>query len=604
MHHRLHCHLTYVLLSAVAPLALALWSAPAAHASGGFAPATDFLVGVNPASVAVGDFNGDADPDLAVTVYGGRVSVVLGRPGGGFGPPTKFAVGEAPSSIAVGDFNGDADPDLAVTNVVSDTVSILLGQPGGSFGPQATFATGPRPSSVAAGDFNGDGDPDLAVAESSNRRVSVRLGGPGASFGARTAFPVAPVPISIVVGDFNDDSDPDLAVADRVDIHGGVVSVLLGGLGGSFGAETTFPVGAAPSSVATGDFNGDADPDLAVATVTSRTVSVLLGEAGGSFGGQTSFATGGEPSAVAVGDFNADADPDLAVANRYSNTVEVRLGGPGGSFGPQITYPVRPSPQSIAVGDFDADADPDLAVTAGPKTVSVFLNTGAWHAALDRASISFPPTPAGDESERRTVVLTNIGSTDLSLSGVAITGADAGGFVVSDDTCSGATLAPGDTCSVRTRFRPLRLGSHSARLEFTDSAQDSLPSVVLSGTGTEPVTLSPTSIAWQPRPVGTQSHYRTVTLTNHMRHELAVDSLTLAGADASSFQLSAANDECTGSTVPAGGTCEALVRFRPDGVGPKRANLVFTDDAVTSPHTVALSGTGTAAAVSPLASRR
>jgi hypothetical protein len=548
-----------VLLWAVAPLALALWCAPAARASGGFAPATDFLVGNGPAAVAVGDFNGDADPDLAVAIYRDSVSVVLGKPGGGFGPPTKFAVGETPISVAVGDFNGDADPDLAVANIVSDTVSVLLGQPGGGFGPRATFATGPRPSSVATGDFNGDGDPDLAVVESSNQRVSVRLGGPGGGFGAGTAFPIGIEGASVVVGHFNGDTDPDLAVTNRgLDPRGGVVSVLLGATGGSFGAETTFPVGSQPGSVVTGDFNGDADPDLAVAnsafaTASSSTVSVLLGEAGGSFGEQTTFPAGGTLSGLAVGDFNADADPDLAVA-------------------------------------------------AGTKTVSVFLNTGAWHAALDRASISFPPTPAGDESERRTVVLTNIGSTDLSVSGVAIAGTDAGGFVVTDDTCSGTTLASGDTCSVRTRFRPPRLGSNSARLEFTDDAQDS-PSVVLSGTGTEPVTLSPSSLAWQPRPESTTGHYKTVTLTNRLRHDLAVDALTLAGADASSFLLPAAYDECTGTTVPAGGTCEARVRFRPDGVGPKRATLVFTDDAVTSPQTVALSGTGTLASRTSAAPR-
>jgi hypothetical protein len=35
------------------------------------------------------------------------------------------------------------------------------------------------------------------------------------------------------------------------------------------------------------------------------------------------------------------------------------------------------------------------------------------------------------------------------------------------------------------------------------------------------------------------------------------------------------------------------VRFRPDGVGPKSARLAFTDDAVTSPQSVPLSGAGT-----------
>jgi hypothetical protein len=43
-------------------------------------------------------------------------------------------------------------------------------------------------------------------------------------------------------------------------------------------AQTTFPVGTAPWSVAPGDFNGDGKPDIAVANATygSGTVGVLL----------------------------------------------------------------------------------------------------------------------------------------------------------------------------------------------------------------------------------------------------------------------------------------------------------------------------------------
>ena len=77
--------------------------------------------------------------------------------------------------------------------------------------------------------------------------------------------------------------------------------------------------------MAVGDFNGDADPDLAVANVGSDNVSVLLGGGGGSFGAATNFAVGDMPRSVAVGDFNGDADPDLAVANFGSDNVSVLL---------------------------------------------------------------------------------------------------------------------------------------------------------------------------------------------------------------------------------------------------------------------------------------
>ena len=78
----------------------------------------------------------------------------------------------------------------------------------------------------------------------------------------------------------------------------------------TFTGPTNFAVGDGPNSVAVGDFNGDGDPDLAVANEFAGSVSVLLGGAGGSFSATTNIATGGFPFAVAVGDFNGDGDPD------------------------------------------------------------------------------------------------------------------------------------------------------------------------------------------------------------------------------------------------------------------------------------------------------
>ena len=81
-----------------------------------------------------------------------------------FGGPTNFAVDQDPMSVAVGDFNGDADPDLAVGSTNSDTVTILLGGAGGDFTEASTLNTGDYPAYVAVGDFDGDSHLDLAVA--------------------------------------------------------------------------------------------------------------------------------------------------------------------------------------------------------------------------------------------------------------------------------------------------------------------------------------------------------------------------------------------------------------------------------------------------------
>ena len=55
------------------------------------------------------------------------MSVLLGQGYGTFTPKVDYASGSFPNSVAVGDFNLDGNPDLAVSNWLSHTVNVLLG---------------------------------------------------------------------------------------------------------------------------------------------------------------------------------------------------------------------------------------------------------------------------------------------------------------------------------------------------------------------------------------------------------------------------------------------------------------------------------------------
>jgi hypothetical protein len=109
---------------------------------GSFLPAVNYPAGTYPRSVAVGDFNGDGILDLAVANQGtwpnytdGSVSVLLGKRDGTFLPAVNYPAGTNPVSVAVGDFNGDGWPDLAVANYFSNDVSILLNDATWTGGP-------------------------------------------------------------------------------------------------------------------------------------------------------------------------------------------------------------------------------------------------------------------------------------------------------------------------------------------------------------------------------------------------------------------------------------------------------------------------------------
>src|SRR5712692_2412997 len=110
----------------------------------------DFDAGINPVSVAVGDFNGDGVQDLAVAnANSNNVSVLSGNGDGSFRGVQNFAAGSGPRSVAVGDFNGDGVQDLAVANNGSNNVSVLLGNGDGSFQGAQNFGAGSGPWSAA-----------------------------------------------------------------------------------------------------------------------------------------------------------------------------------------------------------------------------------------------------------------------------------------------------------------------------------------------------------------------------------------------------------------------------------------------------------------------
>src|SRR5438034_3894416 len=347
----------------------------------------------HPIAVAVGSFNADGLKDLAVANHDSNtVSVLLGVGNGDFqeAPQSPIAVGTTPVWIAVGDFNGDGKPDLAVANVNSDTVSVLLGNGDGTFQAAQTFAVGDGPTSVTAGDFNRDGVQDLATGNWFSGDVSVLLGIGNRTFEQPASLPSGVSVISPVVGDFDGDGKLDLAVANYSNNN---ISVFWGNGDGTFQQPPLIVPsgGALPNGVVVGDFDGDHKLDLAVANSGNPNlippdpgnVAVLLGNGDRTFQAPQTYAVGHTPLTVAVGDFDGDRVPDLAVANFGDSdpkvgdpgNVAVLLGNGDGTFQAPQPFAVGTNPQFVAVGDFNGDRVGDLAVANfGDKTVSVLLN--------------------------------------------------------------------------------------------------------------------------------------------------------------------------------------------------------------------------------------
>jgi hypothetical protein len=345
--------------------------------------------------VAVGDFNGDGKPDLAVVSQYPEMSVtiLLGNGDGTFtqaaNSPTMLT--NNPSSLAVGDFNGDGKLDLAV--MTGETVTILLGNGDGTFTVRNSTASvcNSAPTPLAVADFNRDGKLDLAVAcapaffGGNESALIILLGNGDGTFtqsnGSSTSL--AGESLSFVaVGDFNGDGIPDLAVANSEDSSLNSVTIMLGNGDGTFTQTSTSPIpgGYYPNSIAVGDFRRNGTLDLAVADYYDYQIAILLGNGDGTFTSNYVADVGNGPYSVVVGDFNGDGVPDLAVANNYDETVSILLGNGNGTFSPNrpngtIIVSTGPQelaspfgtynsngPESLAVGNFSGQGSSDLAV--------------------------------------------------------------------------------------------------------------------------------------------------------------------------------------------------------------------------------------------------
>ncbi len=215
-------------------------------------------------------------------------------------------------------------------------------------------------------------------------------------------------PNAVATGDFNGDGIPDLAVANYGDgKNPSTVTVLLGHGDGTFTATAVSPaVGIDPTYIAVGDFNGDGKADLVVSNSgvevagvwPNGTVTVLLGNGDGTFTPAASPTTGKQAQSIAVGDFNGDGKLDMAIVNGQSDTLTILLGNGDGTFTAAASPAAGNGPYGIATGDFNGDGKLDLATPDfGSNSVTVLLGNGD-------GTFTAAPSPATGTQPNRVVI--------------------------------------------------------------------------------------------------------------------------------------------------------------------------------------------------------
>jgi hypothetical protein len=356
----------------------------------------------------VGDFNGDAKPDLAGA--GGQfASVMLGNGDGTFRPKVDYPLVNWSQDVATGDFNADGKADLVYTiNDPQISLSLLTGRGDGTFNAPVNFAntSGLDSPAVVAVELNHDGRPDIVVAHQISchtspcivgRTISVLLGLGDGTFQPAREIEVGTGMSSIVAGDFNRDGLTDLGIAG----DSSQVYILLGLGDGTFTRLPTLrpitegTIGVDGTDIDIADFNGDMMQDLVVAFGLNgnRTV-VMPGNGDGTFR-QPLIITepgGRVPQYQAVGDYNGDGFQDLALSLGWGvqGWMEILSGNGDGTFRSPVLYLV-PDPKSSTSGgtllsaDFNSDGKPDIALQ--------FTGAAAGTVALRNMTGVAPPRP-------------------------------------------------------------------------------------------------------------------------------------------------------------------------------------------------------------------
>jgi len=343
-----------------------------------FGASTSFFGNTGTDGVAIADFDGDGNKDMALANdTTSDISIYLGNGSGGFAAGTTRTTNLDPYDIVAADFNADGKMDLATNDNGANKVSVLIGTGTGTFAAAVDSSIGIGTQAISVGDFNGDTKPDIVTANYGANTVSVLINtGTGTFPGTSTNYATASGPNDVVTGDFDGDGKIDIAVADNANAK---MSVLINSGTATFPTHVDYTTGTGAYGVATADFTGDGKLDIVTTNSSAATMTVFTNSGTGTFTATSTPATGTTPQYIATADYDGDGQTDLAIATNGTSKVSVYLGTGTGTFGSANDYSVDTGPGQIAAGDFNGDSKPDLVSTSYlVASGSVILNTSTY----------------------------------------------------------------------------------------------------------------------------------------------------------------------------------------------------------------------------------
>ncbi len=289
----------------------------------------------------------------------------------------------------------------------------------------------------------------------------------------------------------------------------------------------------------------------------------------------TRVVNGGSP--VVLGTFTAQQLGGAATGSKSMDGTANQAGA----------VPTPPYTVSYRLEGLDIDTDGvalDWACASGGGTVTPTITVIPGTLPVLTASpssITFPATSVGVQSAATTVTVKN--NSGGTQSGLTVNNGNSADFAITSNTCTGASLASGDTCTLAIAFAPSGSGVRAGTVTVASGAGSA--AINVSGTGKAVLAFAPPSLNFGATAVGSTSAPLTITVTNN-----GASDVTTTGVAASTADFAATT---TCGTIAAGGSCTISVTFSPTALGLRSANIAFTSSAPGSPNMIGAIGSGT-----------
>lgn len=287
-------------------------------ASGSLEPALTTLVAAGASGLAVGDWDRDGCPDLAVACRGdSSVRVLVGDGAGQLLAGAQYLVGVEPVEVKAVDVDLDGDLDLVVTDGLLPEISTMLNDGTGAFSPAVPTTLPGVSAGLVVSDLDHDGATEVVTSDPSSGEIRIFEASTGVGLLAPVVVSVGPSVWPVGAADFTGDGIEDLCSVVRLTPFSWTLRVGVGSGSLAFPTfvDSTIPTGHPPLAILDADGDGVVDVAYNSESGGDNFVSLMRGAGGGVLLARYGCGTGGEwPVHMCAADFNNDGTDELVVA--------------------------------------------------------------------------------------------------------------------------------------------------------------------------------------------------------------------------------------------------------------------------------------------------